>query len=437
MLLPREQNSIKEPTQFYICNMISISRLYLGHLFETDNFRYGVEDSQAQAALAAKPSFGHGHKAGGAADAMLAGIRKVHERPVVVWNSTNRCNLKCVHCYAKANQDVNPSELSTVEAKAMIDDLASYGAPVLLMSGGEPLVRHDAIELIAYARDKGMRPVLSTNGTLIDTVVAQELKDAGATYAGISLDGLESINDEFRGVKGSYRKALDGIHACLSVGLKVGLRFTINKRNHAELPGILKMLADEGIPRACFYHLVYAGRGAAIASEDLTSTEARAAMDTILDGSEALKQQGKEVELLTVANHCDGPYIYLRMKREGHPLADKALELMKIGGGNSSGVGIGCISWNGDVHPDQFWREKILGNIRNNPFSQIWENSLGADFMGMLKNKKQYVTGRCAACKFLDVCGGNIRCRAEALTGDLWAPDPACYLTDAEIGIEQ
>lgn len=415
--------------------MISISRLYLGHFFETDNFRFGVEDSAAQAALAAKPGHGHGHRQGGAAHAMLTGQRKVHERPVVVWNSTNRCNLKCVHCYAKANQDINSDELTTAEAKVFIDDLAQYGAPVLLMSGGEPLVRKDAIELIGYARDKGMRPVLSTNGTLIDAVVAQELKDAGATYAGISLDGLQPINDEFRGVNGAFRKALDGIQACMSVGLKVGLRFTINKMNHHELPGIIQLLADEGIPRACFYHLVYAGRGAGIADADLSREEARAAMDTILDGSERLKRDGREIELLTVANHCDGPYIYLRMKREGHPLADKALELMKIGGGNSSGVGIGCVSWNGTIHPDQFWREKVLGNIREMPFSQIWENAMGDGFMAQLKNKKQYVTGRCSKCKFLDVCGGNIRCRAEAATGDLWAPDPACYLTDEEIGI--
>ncbi len=415
--------------------MISISRLYLGHYFETDNFRYGVEDSAAQQALKQKEGHGSGHKHGGAAHAMLSGQRKVHERPVVVWNSTNRCNLKCVHCYAKANQDLDPKELDTAEAKIMIDDLAQYGAPVLLMSGGEPLVRKDAIELISYARDKGMRPVLSTNGTLIDRVVAQELKDAGATYAGISLDGLQPVNDQFRGVQGAYRKALDGIHACMDVGLKVGLRFTINKMNFSELPGIIQMLVEENIPRACFYHLVYAGRGKGIADADLNSEQARQAMDMLLDGSEMLKKAGREIELLTVANHCDGPYIYLRMKREGHPLADKALELMRIGGGNSSGVGIGCISWDGTVHPDQFWREKILGNIRQRPFSEIWENAMGDAFLGQLKNKKQYVTGRCAQCRFLDICGGNIRCRAEAATGDLWAPDPACYLTDEEIGI--
>jgi len=415
--------------------MISISRLYLGHYFETDNFRYGVDDSAAQQALKQKEGHGSGHKHGGAAHAMLNGQRKVHERPVVVWNSTNRCNLKCVHCYAKANQDLDPKELDTAEAKAMIDDLAQYGAPVLLMSGGEPMVRKDAIELISYARDKGMRPVLSTNGTLIDRVVAQELKDAGATYAGISLDGLQPVNDQFRGVQGAYRKALDGIHACMDVGLKVGLRFTINKMNFSELPGIIQMLVDENIPRACFYHLVYAGRGKGIADADLNSEQARQAMDMLLDGSEMLKKAGREIELLTVANHCDGPYIYLRMKKEGHPLADKALELMRIGGGNSSGVGIGCISWDGTVHPDQFWREKILGNIRQRPFSEIWENAMGDAFLGQLKNKKQFVTGRCAQCRFLDICGGNIRCRAEAATGDLWAPDPACYLTDEEIGI--
>ncbi|HSQ42479.1 MAG TPA: radical SAM protein [Fibrobacteraceae bacterium] len=288
--------------------MISISRLFLGHHFETDQFRYGRDPklSSSTSSNPAEPS-----------QAIRSGRRKVHERPVVVWNSTNRCNLKCVHCYAKANQDPHPDELSTVEAKTFIDDLAQYGAPVLLLSGGEPLARKDAVELIGHARDRGMRPVLSTNGTMINLTLAQELKDAGATYAGISLDGMENVNDEFRGVPGAFKKALEGIHACLSTGLKVGLRFTINRRNQREIPAIIQLLAEEGIPRACFYHLVYAGRGAGIAQDDLNATEARAAMDTLLEGAKELQRKGKSIELLTVANHCDGPYIYLRLLREG------------------------------------------------------------------------------------------------------------------------
>jgi radical SAM protein with 4Fe4S-binding SPASM domain len=138
------------------------------------------------------------------------------------------------------------------------------------------------------------------------------------------------------------------------------------------------------------------------------------------------------VEVLTVDNHADGPYLYLRLLREDPERAKQVLELLKMNEGNSSGRGIGCVSWNGEVYADQFWRHRSFGNVTHLPFSEIWSNP-SDDLLSKLKDKKRYVKGRCSTCKWLDVCGGNFRVRAEAVHGDLWAPDPACYLTQDEI----
>jgi Fe-coproporphyrin III synthase len=393
--------------------MIGVSKLYCGTVEPSDALRYGRHSGQL-------PS----HLLQFSAD----------KKPVVVWNITRRCNLKCVHCYAHAlgEDEVTPDELTTAEGKTLLDDLAQFGAPVVLFSGGEPLVRQDLPELAAYAVSKGMRAVISTNGTLIRSAVAQELKKIGLSYVGISLDGLEEVNDLFRGVKGAFQKALEGIHACQEAGIKVGLRFTMNRRNVAEIPAIFDLLEEHDIPRVCFYHLVYAGRGSRLMEEDLSHAETRAAVDLIIDRTADLHRRGKPKEVLTVDNHADGPYIYLRLLREGSAQAAEVLELLQMNEGNSTGRGIGCVSWDGAVHADQFWRHHSFGNVRRRPFSEIWSD-LSDPLMRQLKDKKPFVRGRCATCRWLDVCGGNFRVRAEAATGDLWAPDPACYLTDEEI----
>jgi Fe-coproporphyrin III synthase len=391
--------------------MIGISKLYCGTVEPSDALRYGRHSG-------ALPS----HLLQFSAD----------KKPVVVWNVTRRCNLKCVHCYAHARNEHFPDELSTAEGKTVLDDLAQFGVPVVLFSGGEPLMRPDLVELADYAVGRGMRAVISTNGTLITPEVAEQLKRVGLSYVGISLDGLEEVNDRFRGVKGAYRKALDGIHACQAAGIKVGLRFTMNRLNVQEIPAIFDLLEEHDIPRVCFYHLVYAGRGSKLIEEDLSHEETRKAVDLIIDRTADLHRRGKVKEVLTVDNHADGPYVYQRLVKEGSPRAADVLELLKMNEGNSSGRGIGCISWDGTVHADQFWRHESFGNVRERPFSEIWSD-ISHPLMGKLKDKKQYVTGRCAACRWLDICAGNFRVRAEAVMGDLWAPDPACYLTDEEI----
>jgi 12,18-didecarboxysiroheme deacetylase len=336
-----------------------------------------------------------------------------------------------VHCYAHAKDLSFENELSTKEGKILLDDLAQFGAPVILFSGGEPTIRKDLPELAAYAVSKGMRAVISTNGTLISQKMARTLKDIGLSYVGISIDGMEEINDRFRGVKGAFNAALQGIKNCKDAGIKVGLRFTINKFNVNEISNIFKLLEDVNIPRACFYHLVYAGRGADLIKDDLSHDETRSTVDLIMDLTKRLHDKGKPKEILTVDNHADGPYLYLRLLKENPERAKEVLELLKMNEGNSSGIGIGCISWDGEVYADQFWRHYSFGNIKDRPFSEIWTDT-SEPLMKKLKEKKKYVTGKCATCRWLDVCAGNFRVRAEAL-GDLWMPDPACYLTDEEI----
>ena len=391
--------------------MIGISKLYCGTVEPSDALRYGRASSRLPSHL-------------------LQFSRD--KRPVVVWNITKQCNLKCIHCYAHAKNTPFDNELSTKDGKNLIDDLARFNVPVLLFSGGEPLIRKDLPELAAYTVEKGIRAVISTNGTLISQKTAHLLKDIGLSYVGISLDGMEKINDRFRGVKGAFQSALDGINNCKEAGIKVGLRFTINKFNESEISKIFTLLDEMEIPRVCFYHLVYAGRGSKLVEEDLSHEETRAAVDLIIDLTKKLHEDGKPKEVLTVDNHADGPYLYLRLLKENPKRAEETLELLKMNEGNNSGRGIGCISWDGEVHADQFWRHYSFGNILKRPFSEIWTDT-SDPLMKKLKEKKKYVKGRCSTCRWLDICAGNFRVRAEAVTDDVWATDPACYLTDEEI----
>jgi len=397
--------------------MIGVSKLYCATVEPSDALRYGRESKKL-------PSH-------------LLQFSK-DKKPVVVWNVTRRCNLKCVHCYAQADDRDFPDELTTEEGKELIDDLAEFGSPVMLFSGGEPLVRKDLPVLAEYAVSKGMRAVISTNGTLITPKMAKKLKEIGLSYVGISIDGTEETNDEFRGVKGSFKKAMEGVHNCMEAGIKVGLRFTVNKSNFKEIPAIFDLLEEEKIPRICFYHLVYAGRGTELVKEDLTHEESRETLDLIMRRTRQLHEKGMMAEVLTVDNHCDGPYIYMKLLEENPERAADVFELLKMNGGNSTGIGIGCVSWDGKVHPDQFWRHYTIGNVRERKFSEIWTD-LSDELLAGLKDRKPLLkehAERCGKCKWLDTCNGNFRVRAEAVYGNVWANDPACYLTDEEIGLE-
>lgn len=400
--------------------MIGISKLYCGSVEAADVLRYNRNSAELPSELLQFSA---------------------DKKPVVVWNCTQRCNLKCVHCYAQSEDRNYAGEMNTEEAKAMIDDLAAWGAPVLLFSGGEPTLRKDLLELMQYAKDKGMRVVISTNGTLITPEMAQAFAKVGLSYVGISLDGGPETHDKFRGIPGSFDKAIEGVHNAMNAGIKVGLRMTINKRNWQDINDVFDVLEKEGIPRACFYHLVYTGRGSELIKEDLDHEETRKAVRLIMDRTKAMFDKGLAPEILTVDNHADGPFVYMELLEEDPEHAEEVLQLLEWNQGNSTGNGIGCVSWNGEVYADQFWRHFSFGNVRERPFSEIWTDTSReteeSELMFRLKDKRPFVTGRCAECRWLDICGGNFRVRSEAATGDLWGPDPACYLTDEEIAKPQ
>ncbi len=393
--------------------MIGVSKLYCGTVEPSDVLRYGSKSSQLPAHLL---QFSNDKK------------------PVVVWNVTQRCNLHCAHCYSHSQNKDYRNELNTTEGLGLLADLADFGVPVVLFSGGEPLLRSDLPELIERARVLGMRTVISTNGTLLSDDMAGRFRDAGLSYIGVSLDGLRANNDRFRGVNGAFDQAFKGIQAAKNSGIKVGLRFTMSRRNVTDIEAIFDLIEQEEIPRICFYHLVYSGRASKLIADDLTHAESRSVLDYIITRTMKLHKQGRPVEVLTVDNHCDGPYIYMRMKTENPGRAKAVYKLLQMNGGNNSGIGIGCVSWDGTVYPDQFWRNKPLGSIRKQPFSEIWNNS-DLPLLSQLRNRSEYIKGRCACCRWFSICNGNLRARAESQSGDVWGDDPACYLSDKEIAL--
>lgn len=357
-------------------------------------------------------------------------------KPVVVWNVSRTCNLNCIHCYADSHNEKYEGELSHEQGIALLDDLARFGVPAVLLSGGEPLARRDTLELAAYGRSIGLKLTLSTNGTLIDLATAQKIKDLGLTYVGISLDGIGATNDYFRGRVGAFERAVRGIRNCVEVGQKVGLRLTLTPHNVRDLDGIFDFIDKEGVQRACFYHLVSAGRGRG--EVDLSHEDSRKAVDTIIRRTREFVEKGDPREILTVDNHADGPYLYMHLLREDPAAAQKCFELLTWNGGGrfSSGVGIGDIDPQGNVHPDQFWQSIILGNVKERPFSEIWTDPAN-DLLAGLRDRLPRLKGRCAtaSCRFQPQCGGNFRVRAHVATGDPWEADPACYLTDQEIAL--
>lgn len=353
-------------------------------------------------------------------------------RPVVVWNCTRQCNLNCIHCYASADNRKSHGEMDTEAGKALIRDLAAFKAPVILFSGGEPLLRKDLFSLAGLARELGIRIALSTNGTLITEPVAKKINALGFAEVGISLDGLGAKNDYFRGKIGAFDAALVGIRNCVALGLRVSLRFTITRFNYQEIPAIFRLVENEGIDRVCFYHLAYSGRGSSLYDEDISHAQTRVVMDSICEWTTDMQRRGLSKEILTVGNHADGVYIYHKLREKDSQRAKSVLELLRLNGGNNSGIRIGAVDDRGNVHPDQFWWHYSLGNVKERKFADIWTD-MSEPLLRGLKERKTLLKGRCGRCRYLDVCNGSLRVRAEAVYDDVWAEDPACYLTEEEI----
>jgi Fe-coproporphyrin III synthase len=354
--------------------------------------------------------------------------------PVVIWNLLRRCNLTCKHCYSISADIDFPGELSTAEVFGVMDDLKRFGVPVLILSGGEPLLRPDLMEIARHAKEMGFYVGLSTNGTLIGAHNIGELAAIGFDYLGVSLDGIKETHDRFRRKAGAYRASLDGIRLARDAGIKVGLRFTLTQDNAHDLPALLDLMEQERIDKFYLSHLNYAGRGNNNRARDALFETTRHAMDVIFDAAWRSVQSGAPREFVTGNNDTDAVYL-LQWARQRLPQVEPQLRAkLAQWGGNASGLHVANIDNLGDVHPDTMWWHYTLGNVRKRPFSAIW-NDVSDPLLAGLKNQPRPVKGRCGACPYLDVCGGNTRVRAQQLTGDPWQEDPACYLSDEELGI--
>ncbi|KAB2313510.1 heme d1 biosynthesis radical SAM protein NirJ [Betaproteobacteria bacterium SCN2] len=354
--------------------------------------------------------------------------------PVVIWNLIRRCNLTCKHCYSISADKDFPGELSTVEVCTVMDDLRAFRVPVLILSGGEPLLRPDIFDIARRAREMGFYVGLSSNGTLIDKNNIDAIAEVGFDYVGVSLDGLNETHDRFRRKEGAFDASLAGIRLCIDAGIKVGLRFTLTQDNAHDLPGLLKLMEEEKVEKFYLSHLNYGGRGNRNRKADAHFATTRQAMDLLFDTCLERLQSGEPREFVTGNNDADGVYL-LNWARERFP--DKTEHLrqkLSQWGGNSSGVNIANIDNLGNVHPDTFWWHYTLGNVRERPFSEIWQDT-SDPIMAGLKQHPRPLKGRCAACAYQDICGGNTRVRSYQMSGDPWAEDPGCYLDDDEIGL--
>jgi len=352
--------------------------------------------------------------------------------PVVIWNLIRRCNLTCKHCYSISADIDFKGELSTDEVFTVMDDLRSFGVPVLILSGGEPLLRPDIFDISRRAKQMGFYVGLSSNGTLIDAHNIDAIAAIGYDYVGISIDGVRGTHDRFRRKDGAFDASMNGIRLCRDRDIKVGLRFTMTEDNAVELPDMLQLMEDEGISKFYLSHLNYAGRGNRNRDSDVQLDITRDAMDLLFETALGHAQRGNDLEFVTGNNDADGVYLLQWVMHRYPEHAGHIAARLRQWGGNSSGVNIANIDNLGDVHPDTFWWHYSLGNVRQRPFSETWQDASDPIMKG-LKAAPRLIKGRCGTCRYFDICGGNTRVRALQLTGDPWAEDPACYLTDAEI----
>lgn len=354
--------------------------------------------------------------------------------PVVIWNLIRRCNLTCKHCYSISADKNFPGELSTEEVFAVMDDLKQFHVPVLILSGGEPLLRPDIFDISRRAKDMGFYVGLSSNGTLITDKNIHAIQAIGYDYVGVSLDGTEATHDKFRRKKGAFTESLNGIRLCRDAGIKIGVRFTLTQDNAHDLPALLDLVDAEGISKFYLSHLNYAGRGNKNREHDAFLETTRQAMDLLFKRCWKSIAGGKDVEYVTGNNDADGVYLLLWVRRNFPHLEEHMRIKLAQWGGNSSGVNVANIDNLGVVHPDTFWWHHPLGNVKDRPFSEIWQDT-SDPLMAGLKAHPRSIKGRCGTCQYFDICGGNTRVRALQLCNDPWTEDPACYLSDQEIGV--
>ncbi len=354
--------------------------------------------------------------------------------PVVIWNLIRRCNLTCKHCYSISADKNFPGELSLEQIDTVMDDLKAFHVPVLILSGGEPLLHPHIYTIAKRAKAMGFYVGLSTNGTLITQANINAIAEIGFNYVGISIDGLETTHDKFRRQTGAFAASMQAIALCQQHGIKVGLRFTLTQDNAKEFPAILQLMQCYNIDKFYLSHLNYSGRGNRNRQDDANYQMTRQSLDLLFHTCWQQLQTNQPKEYVTGNNDADGVYFYHWVSQHYPDKADHIKQRLQQWGGNSSGVNIANIDNLGEVHPDTFWWDYPLGNVKQRPFSKIWQDH-SDPLMAGLKQSPRPLQGRCHACQYQAICGGNTRVRAYQLTNNAWAEDPGCYLTDNEIGV--
>jgi len=353
--------------------------------------------------------------------------------PVVIWNLLRRCNLTCRHCYATSADSEFRDELDTAEAMKVIDDLHEAGVRVLILSGGEPLLRDDIFELSEYARLRGFFVALSTNGTLIDERNIEQIAAAKYDYVGISIDGLEAVHDDWRQLKGSFAASMHAIDLCRQHGIRVGLRTTLTQHNYPQLTKLLALMREHDVQKFYLSHLNYSGRGKRSRKADAHHQMTRDAMYQLFEQAWDDVQQGRETDFVSGNNDADAVLLLQWVEARLPEHRDRLERMLRAWGGNASGSGIANIDNIGNVHPDTYWWQHTVGNIRRQSFRELWLDN-PEPLLTELRQHPRAVGGRCAQCRWLPICNGNTRTRAWA-EGNLWGEDPGCYLSDQEIGL--
>jgi len=362
------------------------------------------------------------------------GPRREPPGPVVIWNLIRRCNLACQHCYSISADIDFPGELTTPQIYATMDDLKSFGVPVLILSGGEPLLHPDIFAISRRAKAMGFYVGLSTNGTLIDAALLPQIAAIGYDYVGISLDGIAQTHDRFRRKAGAYEASLGAVRLLRDAGIKVGLRYTLTQDNAHDLPALLELIEREDVAKFYLSHLNYGGRGNINRKTDAALATTRRAMNLLFEACWRHLEVGSPKEFVTGNNDADGVYLLHWVRARFPERAAHVEAKLAQWGGNASGVNVANVDNLGNVHPDTFWWDHTLGNVKERPFSEIWRDT-SDPIMAGLKARPRRVGGRCGECAYFAICGGNTRVRAWQAFGDPWAEDPACYLDDDELGI--
>ena len=335
---------------------------------------------------------------------------------LVAWELTKRCNLSCKHCRAEAKNGPIENELTTKEIKNIIDDIINFSHPIIILTGGEPLLRDDLFEIASYGTEKGLRMVLATNGTLLDEGLARQLKSVGIKRVSISLDGASArSHDEFRGVDGAFELTLRGIDALRSAGLEFQINTTVTKSNLNEIKAIRDLAIKLGAVAYHIFLLVPMGRGSTLRDEVISAKEYEEVLTWLAE------QRGK-VPMQVKATCAPQYYRILRQKAKerGEEVTLESYGLDAITRGCLAGIGFCFISNTGKVQPCGYL-DIECGDVKTEPLSYIWKNS---PIFINLRDKAKY-KGKCGRCEYWYVCGG-CRARAYALTGDYLKAEPLC-----------